>query len=661
MIAPLRSLIVASALGIATPVAAQSVDYSNAEAMFGEPVTVSVTGQPQRASEAPAAITILTADDIRRSGAIDIPSALRFVPGLDVRRYGQFASTIGIRGYTTAMNPRVLVLVDGRQVYQDDYGYTIWSLVPVTIAEIRQIEIIRGPNAALYGFNAVSGVVNIVTYDPLRDDKSSVSVVGGAQDLAYGEGVATFRPSENVGLRFSAKGARADEFEGRSFLSGTVEEPDLATGSAALHARLSERVQLDLSASAGRLRSDIYAEVGSYAPARNGDAHLRARLSASTSSGLAELDVYHNRAGVDSNIFGQAVGWDQAVTVAKASHLRRLNADHTVRVGAEYRHNVISAPEYYGRNLTSDLLAGSLGWNWEITPAVSLTNAARLDTVTFERDSDGASLPGLGDSFGNRRYTEISYNSALLWKPTEYDSVRLGTARALQIPSLFNYGFKGAIAGLFVLGSKQLDPSAVTSYEIGYGRMLPALHSDFSATLFHQDTDRTIGSPFGSGVTFVPPGFPVLAARNFQGSRAIGGEVGIDGEREGWRWNLSYALASVRDESPAAELASAPSVAYQAQTPTHAVIGGLGYSWGAFEADAQARWQSNFSDFRIDGLAIRPVRIPDYVTMTARLGYRLNEAATLSLTAEQANTSRQIQTAGRAIERRLLAGLKIEF
>ena len=204
-------LLVASSV---IPAGAQSVDYTEAEQLFGKPVTTLATGKPQRASEVPAEMTIVTADDIRRSGASNIPDVLQFVPELDVRRYGMADVSVGIRGYNTALNARVLVLLDGRQVYQDDYGMTVWSLIPVTISEIRQIEIIKGPNAALYGFNAVSGVINIITYDPLHDSINAVRLDGGTQSQAYGEATATVRLPERLGMWLSAQGFRSTEFLG---------------------------------------------------------------------------------------------------------------------------------------------------------------------------------------------------------------------------------------------------------------------------------------------------------------------------------------------------------------------------------------------------------------------------------------------------------------
>ena len=151
---------------------------------------------------------------------------------------------------------------------------------------------------------------------------------------------------------------------------------------------------------------------------------------------------------------------------------------------------------------------------------------------------------------------------------------------------------------------------------------------------------------------------------NFAGSEATGGEIGIEGsEASGWRWNLAYSLAQLNDKSPDAQLAQAPSVAYELQTPAHSVTAGLGYSWKGLEVDAMARWQSNFTDFYSDIASGRlsRVEIPDYVTVNARVGYRLGDGATVSLTAEQANAARQTTAAGRQTERRVLAGLKLEF
>ena len=211
MLRTVAGMVLLAGLGTVTTTRAQSVDYGALEQLFGEPVTTSVTGKPQKASDVPADLVILTQDDIRRSGADNIPDILRFVTGIDVRTYGFAHAEVGIRGYNQPLNPRLLVLVNGRQVYLDDYGYVAWNTIPVQLDEIRQIEVVKGPNSALYGFNAASGVINIITVDPIKDT-NAVTVRTGAQNLAEASAVGTTHLGDNAAIRLSAVGFTAREF-----------------------------------------------------------------------------------------------------------------------------------------------------------------------------------------------------------------------------------------------------------------------------------------------------------------------------------------------------------------------------------------------------------------------------------------------------------------
>jgi len=203
---------------------AQSVDYQGLEQLFGEPVTTSVTGKPQRVADAPANIEIITQDDIRRSGATNIPDVLAFVTGMDVRGYAPGAADVGIRGYNQSANSRLMVLINGRQVYMVDYGRILWASLPVEMDEIRQIEVIKGPNSALYGFNAVGGVINIITYDPTKEKINAATVRGGTQDYASGSVVGTAASGDTAGIRLSAGG-----FQARNFAPGPLDSVDLRT------------------------------------------------------------------------------------------------------------------------------------------------------------------------------------------------------------------------------------------------------------------------------------------------------------------------------------------------------------------------------------------------------------------------------------------------
>src|SRR3546814_2619373 len=110
-------LLATASVGLVLPAvaSAQSINHAELEELFGEPVTTSVTGKPQRASEAPSALVIITRDDIRRSPANDIPGLVQAYAGIDVVRWTTGHSDVSIRGGVQAFNPRLLVLVKDRK------------------------------------------------------------------------------------------------------------------------------------------------------------------------------------------------------------------------------------------------------------------------------------------------------------------------------------------------------------------------------------------------------------------------------------------------------------------------------------------------------------------------------------------------------------------
>src|SRR4051812_24896541 len=182
---------------------AQSIDYGAMEQLFNEPVTTSATGSPQRSTEVPVDMTIISAADIKRSGAQDLPTILGRVAGIDVLNFAASQSDVGIRGYNQARSPRLLVLINGRQVYLDHFGYTDWNALPVQLSEIRQIEVVRGPNSAIFGFNAVSGVVNIITFNPKFDSTNAVEVRAGNNADTYASAVTTLHLGQHLSVRLS--------------------------------------------------------------------------------------------------------------------------------------------------------------------------------------------------------------------------------------------------------------------------------------------------------------------------------------------------------------------------------------------------------------------------------------------------------------------------
>ena len=123
----------------------------------------SVAKKPQRVDEAAAAVAVITQEDIRKIGATTVPELLRYVPGVEVGEIDGSSTAVSARGFNYRYANKLLVLIDGRALYQSTQSGVLWDQVMFPVEDIDRIEIIRGPGATLYGANAVNGVINIVT------------------------------------------------------------------------------------------------------------------------------------------------------------------------------------------------------------------------------------------------------------------------------------------------------------------------------------------------------------------------------------------------------------------------------------------------------------------------------------------------------------------
>jgi iron complex outermembrane receptor protein len=140
----------------------------------------SVSKREQKLADAAAAIFVITQDDVRRSGARNIPEALRLVPGLEVARIDENKWAIASRGFNGRFTNKLLVLIDGRSVYTPLFSGVYWNVQDVLLEDVERIEVIRGPGATLWGANAVNGVINIIT-------KTSDATQGGLVTAQAGD------------------------------------------------------------------------------------------------------------------------------------------------------------------------------------------------------------------------------------------------------------------------------------------------------------------------------------------------------------------------------------------------------------------------------------------------------------------------------------------
>ena len=165
----LLALAIALLLGVSMPltVLAAAPDKKDlSETSLEDLMQLEVTSaarRPQTLSKTPAAVYVITAEDIRRSGALSIPEVLRLAPGLQVARIDSLRYAISSRGFNGEYSNKVLVLIDGRSVYVTGTGSVSWETVDTDLDSIERIEVIGGPAGAVWGANAVNGVINIIT------------------------------------------------------------------------------------------------------------------------------------------------------------------------------------------------------------------------------------------------------------------------------------------------------------------------------------------------------------------------------------------------------------------------------------------------------------------------------------------------------------------
>jgi len=177
--------------------------------VYEEQVVVSASKVEQQLVNAPASVSVVTTETIQNSPANNIGDLLRAVPGLNVTQTSARDVNITTRGATSTLSTSQLALVDGRSVYLDFFGMVMWDLLPTNPNDIKQIEVIRGPASAVWGANAMSGVVNVITKSPRE-----LATQGAGTSLTIGVG--TFdrnvdgRDDVGSGSMFYVNGSHAE-------------------------------------------------------------------------------------------------------------------------------------------------------------------------------------------------------------------------------------------------------------------------------------------------------------------------------------------------------------------------------------------------------------------------------------------------------------------
>jgi len=144
----------------------------------------SASRREQRADEVPAAVFVITQDDIRRSGMRTLPELFRLVPGVQVAQLTSSKWAVSIRGFNDQYSNKLLVLIDGQSIYKRVFSGVFWDAEDLVLDDIDRIEVIRGPGGAVWGANAVNGIINIVTKSAKDSQGALVRLSAGTFDRA---------------------------------------------------------------------------------------------------------------------------------------------------------------------------------------------------------------------------------------------------------------------------------------------------------------------------------------------------------------------------------------------------------------------------------------------------------------------------------------------
>jgi len=197
---------------------APAVDIPNADLLqvsledLGRIKVTTVSRRSESLSSAPAAIYVIRPEDIRRSGINSIPELFRTVPGMEVAQANSHQWAITVRGFNSIFANKLLVLMDGRSIYTPTFSGVYWEETDTVLEDIDRIEVIRGPGAALWGANAVNGVINIMTRPANETQGTLISGGGGAEERGFGTVRYGGQLGTNVYFRVYGKYSNRDEF-----------------------------------------------------------------------------------------------------------------------------------------------------------------------------------------------------------------------------------------------------------------------------------------------------------------------------------------------------------------------------------------------------------------------------------------------------------------
>ncbi|MEZ0261845.1 MAG: TonB-dependent receptor plug domain-containing protein, partial [Alphaproteobacteria bacterium] len=584
----------------------------------------SVSKIPQKVGDAPAAIFVLTNEDIKRSGATVIPEALRLVPGVNVARINTSGWAISIRGFNGALANKLLVLIDGREVYDHLFSGVYWDVQDIPLEDVERIEVIRGPGATLWGANAVNGVINIITRDSSATVGGRITSAAGNKERAYTS--ARYGGSIGDNGHYRVYGKYTDRGEEKT-LAGTDANDDWT------QYRAGFRTDWNVSADKITVQGDLYnSEVNQF--------HTVPTLAGPPFSFIAPENITARGGNLLSR---WTRGYDGGAQLQLQAYFdytyrdqltlkdRRVSAD----IDTQYvfpqtsRHQLIAGGRY--RYSHSDLTPSALITTPRPQRDENLFSAFVQDKITLKDDKWYLTL---GSKIEHNDYTgvEIQPNARLQWHPDSHNMVWASAARAVRTPSRLEHDtqiFSGVVTpfGPAIPIVVRLDPSpnfeseVLIAYELGYRNQInPSTSLDVAA--FYNDYSKLSTLTLQAPILAPPPiTLPILFTNDTKG--------GVYGLETTFNWkasstlnfSASHSLLDMELHGPPAALAIAAEGA-EFQSPTSQFV--LRTQWDitdTVDADGIVYHTSPLRGFAVD----------DYWRLDARLGWKPNDSLEFDL------------------------------
>ncbi|HEX7184167.1 MAG TPA: TonB-dependent receptor [Thermoanaerobaculia bacterium] len=578
-------------------VAASDLKRLSIEELMQIEVT-SASRRTERFSRAAAAITVITAEEIRRSGANSLPEALRLANPLHVARSTQGDYAISARGFNTTTANKMLVLIDGRSIYTPLFSGVFWDVQDVLLEDVERIEVIRGPGATLWGANAVNGIVNIITRRA-EDTQDGLAIAGGGtEEKAFGAVRYGGRLGERGYYRTYGKYLERDALV--TVTGQDARNPrDFGQGGFRTDLKTSDTDTLTLQGDAytGQTRDPLRDLI-------NLDGgNLLGRWSRHLADGSdLSLQVYWDR--THRHIFNLFEEHRDTVDLDFDRRIRLLESRHEVVWGFGYRHT----RDRVGNSTVIGFLPDRRGQD--------LFSLFAQDEVRLLGDrlrvTVGAKLEH-NDSTG----LEVQPNIRAAWSPNDRRMLWGAVSRAVRTPTRFDEDlfFSTATGIPLFVGSRDFDSEELLAYELGYRVQLQTDLTLDVAAFYNVYDDLRSQEPPAAG------GFPVTFGNNLEAD-TWGAEIrGNYQPFSWWRMYISYAYFD-RD--------------FRFDPESRDLTGGLGEG---NDPQNRAMLRSNFDlpgGVELDGW-LRYVdelpfpAVPSYLELDLRVGWRPIPALELSL------------------------------